>query len=78
MPLYFRHSRRCIAGFEPFIYPSWLYTLAPIPIPFIMPNRLTGAPYLALGNYAIYAYLICLTHVPYMMMAVHLTPFNYS
>ena len=35
-----------------------------IPIPFIMPNRLTGAPYLALGNYAIYAYLICLTHVP--------------
>ena len=29
-----------------------------------MPNRLTGAPYLALGNYAIYAYLICLTHIP--------------
>ena len=40
-----------------------LYCLS-IPIPFIMPNRLTGAPYLALGNYAIYAYLICLTHVP--------------
>ena len=38
-----------------------------IPIPFIMPNRLTGAPYLALGNYAIYAYLICLTHVPYIL-----------
>ena len=46
------------------------------PNPFIMPNRLTGAPYLALGNYAIHAYLICLTHVPYMMMAVHLTPFT--
>ena len=54
-----------------------LYCLS-IPIPFIMPNRLTGAPYLALGNYAIYAYLICLTHVPYIMMAVHQTPFNYS
>ena len=40
-----------------------LYCLS-IPIPFIMPNRLTGAPYLALGNYAIYAYLIYLTHVP--------------
>ena len=40
-----------------------LYCLS-IPIPFIMPNRLTGAPYLALGNYAIHAYLICLTHVP--------------
>ena len=38
-----------------------------IPIPFIMPNRLTSAPYLALGNYAIYAYLICLTHVPYIL-----------
>ena len=37
------------------------------PNPFIMPNRLTGAPYLALGNYAIYAYLICLTHVPYIL-----------
>ena len=23
-----------------------------------------------------YAYLICLTHVPYIMMAVHLTPFT--
>ena len=46
-----------------------LYCLS-IPIPFIMPNRLTGAPYLALGNYAIYAYLICLTHVPYI--------FNYT
>ena len=34
------------------------------PNPFIMPNRLTGAPYLALGNYAIHAYLIYLTHVP--------------
>ena len=54
-----------------------LYCLS-IPIPFIMPNRLTGAPYLALGNYAIHAYLICLTHVPYIMMAVHQTPFNYS
>lgn len=65
LPLYFRHSRRCIAGFEPFLYPSWLYTLAPIPIPFIMPNRLTGAPSLALlSNYAIHAYLIYLTHVP--------------
>ena len=41
---------------------SWM--MLSIPIPFIMPNRLTGAPYLALGNYAIYAYLICLTHVP--------------
>ena len=40
------------------------------PNPFIMPNRLTGAPYLALGNYAIHAYLICLTHVPYI--------FNYT
>ena len=38
-----------------------------IPIPFIMPNRLTSAPYLALGNYAIHAYLICLTHVPYIL-----------
>ena len=37
------------------------------PNPFIMPNRLTGAPYLALGNYAIYAYLICITHVPYIL-----------
>ena len=55
---------------------SWM--MFTIPIPFIMPNRLTGAPYLALGNYAIYAYLICLTHVPYIMMAVHQTPFNYS
>ena len=54
---------------------SWM--MLSIPIPFIMPNRLTGAPYLALGNYAIYAYLICLTHVPYIMMAVHQTPFNY-
>ena len=54
-----------------------LYCLS-IPIPFIMPNRLTGAPYLALGNYAIYAYLICLTHVPYIMMAVHQTPLSYS
>ena len=53
-----------------------LYCLS-IPIPFIMPNRLTGAPYLALGNYPIYAYLICLTHVPYIMMAVHQTPLNY-
>ena len=53
-----------------------LYCLS-IPIPFIMPNRLTGAPYFALGNYAIYAYLIYLTHVPYIMMAVHQTPFNY-
>ena len=53
-----------------------LYCLS-IPIPFIMPNRLTGAPYLALGNYAIYAYLIYLTHVPYIMMAVLQTPFNY-
>ena len=52
-----------------------LYCLS-IPIPFIMPNRLTGTPYLALSNYAIYAYLICLTHVPYIMMAVHLTPFT--
>ena len=48
-----------------------------IPIPFIMPNRLTGAPYLALGNYAIHAYLIYLTHVPYTIVAVHQTPFNY-
>lgn len=64
LPLYFRHSRRCITGFEPFLYPSWLYTLAPIPIPLIMPNRLTGAPYLVLlSNYAIHAYLIYLTHV---------------
>ena len=78
LPLYFRHSRRCITGFEPFLYPSWLYALAPIPIPFIMPNRLTSAPYLALGNYAIYAYLIYLTHVPYAIMAVPQTPFNYS
>ena len=46
------------------------------PNPFIMPNRLTGAPYLALGNYAIHAYLIYLTHVPYIMMVVHLTPFT--
>ena len=43
-----------------------LYCLS-IPIPFIMPNRLTGAPYLALGNYAIHAYLIYLTHVPYIL-----------
>ena len=34
------------------------------PNPFIIPNRLTGAPYLALGNYAIYAYLIYITHIP--------------
>ena len=54
---------------------SWM--LLSIPIPFIMPNRLTGAPYLALGNYAIYAYLIYLTHVPYTIVAVHQTPFNY-
>ena len=47
---------------------SWM--MLSIPIPFIMPNRLTDAPYLALGNYAIYAYLICLTHVPYI--------FNYT
>ena len=47
------------------------------PNPFIMPNRLTGAPYLALGNYAIYAYLIYLTHVPYTIVDVHQTPFNY-
>ena len=39
-----------------------LYCLS-IPIPFIMPNRLTGAPYLALSNYAIYAYLIYITHI---------------
>ena len=32
-----------------------------------MPNRLTSAPYLALGNYAIYAHLIYLTHVPYIL-----------
>ena len=33
-----------------------------------MPNRLTGAPYLALlSNYAIHAYLIYLTHVPYIL-----------
>ena len=38
------------------------------PNPFIMPNRLTGAPYLALGNYAVYAYLIYLTHVPYIIL----------
>ena len=54
---------------------SWM--MLSIPIPFIMPNRLTGAPYLALGNYAIYAYLIYLTHVPYTIVAVHQTPFNY-
>lgn len=54
-----------------------LYCLS-IPIPFIMPNRLTGAPYLALGNYAIHAYLIYLTHVPYIMMAVHQTPLSCS
>ena len=53
---------------------SWM--MLSIPIPFIMPNRLTGVPYLALGNYAIYSYLIYLTHVPYIMMAVHLTPFT--
>ena len=53
---------------------SWM--MLPIPIPFIMPNRLTGAPYLALGNYAIHAYLICLTHVPYIMMAVPQTPLS--
>ena len=48
-----------------------------IPIPFIMPNRLTSAPYLALlSNYAIHAYLICLTHVPDIMMAVHQTPLS--
>ena len=47
------------------------------PNPFIMPNRLTGAPYLALGNYAIHAYLIYLTHVPDIMMAVHQTPLSY-
>lgn len=65
LPLYFRHSRRCITEFEPFLYTSWLYTLAPIPIPFILPNRLTGAPYLALlSNYATHAYLIYLTHIP--------------
>lgn len=64
LPLYFRHSRRCITGFEPFLYPSWLYILAPIPIP-SRPNRLTGAPYLALlSKYATHAYLIYLTHVP--------------
>ena len=44
---------------------SWM--LLSISIPFIMPNRLTGAPYLALSNYAIHAYLICLTHVPYIL-----------
>jgi len=50
-----------------------------IPIPFIMPNRLISAPYLALlSNYAIHAYLIYITHVPYIMMAVHQTPFNRS
>lgn len=50
-----------------------------IPIPFIMPNRLTSAPYLALlGNYAIHTYLIYLTHVPYIMMAVHQTPLSCS
>ena len=54
---------------------SWM--MLSIPIPFIMPNRLTGAPYLALGNYAIHAYLIYLTHVPYTIVAVHQTPFNY-
>ena len=44
-----------------------------------MPNRLTSAPYLALlSNYAIHAYLICLTHVPYIMMAVHQTPLSCS
>ena len=37
------------------------------PNPFIMPNRLTSAPYLALSNYAIYAYLIYLTHVTYIL-----------
>ena len=37
-----------------------------IPIPCIMPNRLTGASYLALGNYAVHVYLIYLTHVPYI------------
>ena len=48
-----------------------------IPIPFIMPNRLISAPYLALlSNYAIYAYLIYITHVPYIMMAVHQTPLS--
>ena len=47
------------------------------PNPFIIPNRLTGAPYLALGNYAIYAYLIHITHVPDIMMAVHQTPLSY-
>ena len=52
-----------------------LYCLS-IPIPFIMPNRLTGAPYLALGNYAIHAYRIYLTHVLHIMMAVHLTLFT--
>ena len=53
---------------------SWM--MLSIPIPFIMPNRLTSAPYLALGNYAIYAYPIYLTHVPYIMMAVHQTPLS--
>ena len=55
-----------------------LYYLS-ISIPFIMPNRLTGAPSLALlSNYAIHTYLIYLTHVPYIMMAVHQTPLSCS
>nr|DAU29819.1 MAG TPA: hypothetical protein [Caudoviricetes sp.] len=40
-----------------------------------MPNRLTGAPYLALlSNYAIHAYLICLTHIPKFALFFHPRP----
>ena len=45
-----------------------------IPIPFIMPNRLTGAPYLASRSFArlrpafmLISFILYFTHVPYIL-----------
>ena len=61
-----------------------LYCLS-IPIPLLCRTDRPVRPtwhYSAFGAHSrsfkntIHAYLICLTHVPYIMMAVHLTPFT--
>ena len=62
---------------------SWM--MLSIPIPLLCRTDWPMRPtwhYSAFGAHSrsfkntIYAYLICLTHVPYIMMAVHLTPFT--
>ena len=65
LPLYFRHSPpppRCITGFEPFLYPSWLYTLAPIPIPNYHSEQINWCALLSITQQLRQS---CLSHLSY-------------